>query len=108
MEPMQGKLASSQFDLGQTDQFCVPEVTSVFFSSCVSVVRHDRSPDKRLFLFKSGCLVHFAMDLDYVTMTTKLCGDETYFLPFNQGKKSVYNLKNGESIIETGDGNAGN
>ena len=30
MEPMQGKLASSQFDLGHTDLFCVPEVTSVF------------------------------------------------------------------------------
>ena len=38
MEPMQGKLASSQFDLEHTDLFCVPEVTSVFFSSCDSVV----------------------------------------------------------------------
>ena len=38
MEPMQGKLDSSQFDLGHTDLFCVPEVTSVFFSSCESVV----------------------------------------------------------------------
>ena len=38
MEPMQGKLSSSQFDLGHTDLFCVPEVTSVFFSSCDSVV----------------------------------------------------------------------
>ena len=38
MEPMQGKLASSQFDLGYTELFCVPEVTSVFFSSCESVV----------------------------------------------------------------------
>ena len=38
MEPMKGKLASSQFDLGHTDQFCIPEVTSVFFSSCESVV----------------------------------------------------------------------
>ena len=38
MEPMQGKLASSQFDLGHTHLFCVPEVTSVFFSSCDSVV----------------------------------------------------------------------
>ena len=38
MEVMQGKLASSQFDLGHTDLFCVPEVTSVFFSSCDSVV----------------------------------------------------------------------
>ena len=37
-ETMQGKLASCQFDLGHTDRFCVPEVTSVFFSSCDSVV----------------------------------------------------------------------
>ena len=29
MEPMQGKLSSSQFDLGHTDLFSVPEVTSV-------------------------------------------------------------------------------
>ena len=34
MEPTQGKLASSQFDFGYTEQFCIPGVTSVFFSSC--------------------------------------------------------------------------
>ena len=38
MEPMKGKLASSQFDLGHTDLFCLPEVTSGSFSSCDSVV----------------------------------------------------------------------
>ena len=38
MEPMQGKLASSKFDFGYTEQFCIPGVTSVFFSSCDSVV----------------------------------------------------------------------
>ena len=38
MESMQGKLASSQFDLRHTDIFCVPEVKSGFFSSCDSVV----------------------------------------------------------------------
>ena len=38
MEPMQRKLASSQIDFGYTEQFCIPEVTSVFFSSCDSVV----------------------------------------------------------------------
>ena len=37
MEPMQEKLASSQFDLGHTDLFCIPEVTSGFFSSSDSV-----------------------------------------------------------------------
>ena len=38
MERTQGKLASSQFDLGYTDLFFDPEVTSVVISSCDSVV----------------------------------------------------------------------
>ena len=38
MEPMQGKLDSSPFDFGYTEQFCFPGVTSVFFSSCGRVV----------------------------------------------------------------------
>ena len=38
MEPMQGKWVSSRFDLGYTEIFCIPEVTSVFFSSCDSVL----------------------------------------------------------------------
>ena len=38
MERMQRKLASSQFDFGYTEQFCIPGVTSVLFSSCDSVV----------------------------------------------------------------------
>ena len=38
MEAMQGKLASSQFDMGHTDRFCFLEVISVFFSFCDSVV----------------------------------------------------------------------
>ena len=37
-EPMEGKLASSQFDLGHTNLFCIPEVTLVFFSSCDMVL----------------------------------------------------------------------
>ena len=39
METMQGKLASSQFDLVYTELFCVPEVTSVFFYSCECIPR---------------------------------------------------------------------
>ena len=38
MKLKQWKLASPQFDLGHTDLFCVPGVTSGFFSSCDSVV----------------------------------------------------------------------
>ena len=35
---MQGKLASSEFDLGYSELFCIPEVASVFLSSCESVL----------------------------------------------------------------------
>ena len=38
MEAMQGKWASSRVDLEYTELFCVPEVTSVFFSSCDGVL----------------------------------------------------------------------
>ena len=38
MDPMQGIFVSSQYDLWYTELLCVPGVTSVFFSSCDSVV----------------------------------------------------------------------
>ena len=38
MEPMKGKWASSPVDLGYTELFCIPDVTSVFISSCGSVL----------------------------------------------------------------------
>ena len=38
MESRHGKCASSWVDLGYTNQFCVPDVTSQFFSSCDSLV----------------------------------------------------------------------
>ena len=38
MEPMKGKWASSRIDLGYNGLFCIPEVTSVFISSCDSVL----------------------------------------------------------------------
>ena len=34
----EGESSSSSVDLGYTNLFCIPEVTSVFFSSCDSVV----------------------------------------------------------------------
>ena len=38
MEPMKWKWASSRVDLGYTELFRIPEVTSVFTSSCASVL----------------------------------------------------------------------
>ncbi|MDM1716892.1 type I restriction endonuclease subunit R [Thiopseudomonas alkaliphila] len=38
-----------------------------------------------LLTFKRGALVHFAVSQSEVAMTTRLAGQKTYFLPFNQG-----------------------
>ena len=38
MEPMKGKWDSSLVDLGYTELFCISEVTSVFISSCDTVL----------------------------------------------------------------------
>ena len=66
------------------------------YEDAIYQYRNDRDPKTRLFLFKSGALVNFAMDLEQVYMTTKLDGDSTFFLPFNMG--------NGEGI-QAGAGN---
>ena len=66
------------------------------YENAIYQYRTDRNPKVRLFLFKAGCIVNFAMDLEECYMTTKLSGLSTFFLPFNKG--------NGEGI-ETGKGN---
>jgi type I restriction enzyme R subunit len=43
-----------------------------------------RKPEP-LLTFKRGALVHFAVSQYEVFMTTRLAGDETFFLPFNKG-----------------------
>lgn len=48
--------------------------------------RNDRKPGpKRPLLAPGRALVHFAVSNDLVFMTTKLAGENTVFLPFNQG-----------------------
>ena len=66
------------------------------YQDAIYQFRVDRNPKTRLFWFKAGCLVNFAMDLEEVYMTTKLAKDATFFLPFNMG--------NGEGV----DAGAGN
>lgn len=66
------------------------------YHDAITQYRTERDPKNRLFRFKAGCLVNFAMDLDEVYMATKLDGESTFFLPFNMG--------NGTGI-ETGAGN---
>jgi type I restriction enzyme, R subunit len=47
----------------------------------------DRSPaGEPLLTFKRGAIVHFAVDQDNVSMTTRLMNGKTRFLPFNRGR----------------------
>ncbi|MBT2132195.1 type I restriction endonuclease subunit R [Aliiroseovarius lamellibrachiae] len=49
--------------------------------------RKDRSPaGEPLLTFKRGAVVHFAVDQDNVSMTTRLMNGKTRFLPFNRGR----------------------
>ena len=62
--------------------------------------RTERDPSTRLFRFKSGVLVNFAMDLEQVYMTTKLEGESTVFLPFNMGDGEGVHAGAGNPILE--------
>lgn len=46
--------------------------------------KYDRDPKEPLLQFQR-CIVHFCCDNDKVSMTTKLSGDKTRFLPYNKG-----------------------
>ena len=45
--------------------------------------KFDRDPKEPLLRFKR-CVVHFCVDNDKVSMTTKLAGQKTFFLPYNK------------------------
>ena len=50
--------------------------------------RQDRNPHEPIFEFKQRALVHFAVDTETVSMTTRLAGNATRFLPFDKGDGS--------------------
>lgn len=70
------------------------------YENAIEQYRTERNPKSRLFLFKAGCLVNFAMDLNEVYMTTKLDGQSTFFLPFNMGNGSGVNAGKGNPPFE--------
>lgn len=70
------------------------------YEDAIYQYRTERTPNNRLFLFKSGCLVNFAMDLEQVYMTTKLEGESTFFLPFNMGNGEGVNAGAGNPLFE--------
>ena len=70
------------------------------YEDAIYQYRTERNPKTRLFLFKAGSLVNFAMDLEQIYMTTKLDGDSTFFLPFNMGNGEGVNAGAGNPIYE--------
>ena len=70
------------------------------YEDAVYQYRTERNPKTRLFLFKVGALVNFAMDLEQIYMTTKLEKDATFFLPFNMGNGEGVNAGAGNPIIK--------
>ena len=61
-------------------------------SNAIKQYKFDRSGNDAIFEFKNRILVHFAVDLTDVYMTTRLQGGNTYFLPFNQGSNGAGNV----------------
>lgn len=51
----------------------------------------DRDPREICFQFNKRILAYFCVDLNQAWMTTKLAGEHTYFLPFNQGSNGAGN-----------------
>jgi len=61
-------------------------------SNAINQYRFDRASKDEIFAFNERVLVHFAVDLSNVYMTTRLEGASTYFLPFNQGSNGAGNV----------------
>lgn len=70
------------------------------YQDAIYQYRMERNPKSRLFRFKAGSLVNFAMDLEQVYMTTKLEGPSTFFLPFNMGNGEGIQAGAGNPVIE--------
>ena len=72
-------------------------------TNAINQYKFDRAGKDAIFTFKERVLVHFAVDLSRVYMTTKLEGAKTYFLPFNQGSNGAGNVGGqGNPINEDG------
>ena len=68
------------------------------YHDAIYQIRTTRNPKTRLFRFKSGALVYFAMDLEECYMTTKVEGPATFFLPFNMGNGEGINAGAGNPV----------
>lgn len=68
------------------------QFTGQTIHNAINQYKFDRASKDTIFDFRNRVLVHFAVDLFEVHMTTKLNGENTYFLPFNQGSNGSGNV----------------
>lgn len=61
------------------------------YMNAIKQWKEDRDPKEYCFKFNKRFLAYFAVDLYEVWMTTELKGENTYFLPFNQGSEGAGN-----------------
>ena len=60
------------------------QFTKQTYKDAIKQYKTDRSQGDLLFSFKR-CIVHFAVDDNEVHMCTNICGEKSFFLPFNKG-----------------------
>ncbi|MEQ6997729.1 type I restriction endonuclease [Enterococcus casseliflavus] len=68
------------------------QYTSQTVENAMVQFKRDRDQKELLFNFNRRFLVYFAVDHSDVYMTTRLAGNKTYFLPFNQGSNGPGNV----------------
>lgn len=72
------------------------------YEDAIRQYKQERDYKTCLLKFKSGCLAHFAMDLNEVYMCTNLKGKSSFFLPFNKGCGVGINSGKGNPHNENG------
>lgn len=72
------------------------------YKHAIRQYRYERDPQTRLFNWKAGVLVCFAMDSQQVYMTTRLQKASTFFLPFNKGNGTGVDAGAGNPLSEDG------
>ncbi|WP_096081841.1 type I restriction endonuclease subunit R [Enterococcus mundtii] len=68
------------------------QYTSQTVENAMVQFKRDRDQKELIFNFNRRFLVYFAVDHTNVYMTTRLAGNKTYFLPFNQGSNGPGNV----------------
>jgi len=65
------------------------QITGQDISDSINQWKHDRNPKETIFQFDNRILAYFGCDLYEAAVATELRGEDTYFIPFNQGSNGA-------------------